>query len=128
MDETKINEPCYVISIAAKLVSVHPQTLRYYERLGLVQPSRSLGRIRLYSDRDIERLKYVKRLIDDLGVNLAGVEVIINMLERMAQMEHDLDELQRQLEARAEGAGTNVIGRMRRRRIAVERTGEGDRK
>lgn len=91
-------EPCYVISVAARLLGVHAQTLRYYERLGLVEPSRSRGNIRLYSARDIERLQQIKRLVDDLGVNLAGVEVIMQMTERLASMERDLREAREELE------------------------------
>jgi len=87
------NEPCFVISVAAQLLEVHPQTLRYYERAGLVQPSRSRGNIRLYSQRDIERLRLIQRLIEDLGVNLAGVEVIINMTERIQQLEEEVEQL-----------------------------------
>ena len=94
-DET---EPRYVISVAARMVGVHEQTLRYYERTGLIEPSRSRGNIRLYSDRDIERLRHIKRLMDDLGVNLAGVEVIIRIVERLADMEQDIRYLENQLE------------------------------
>ncbi len=97
MDERE--EPCYVISVAARMVNMHPQTLRYYERLGLVEPSRSRGRIRLYSNRDIERLQQIQRLISDLGVNLAGVEVIMHMTERLFQMEKEMREMQTQMEA-----------------------------
>ncbi|MCS7001383.1 MAG: MerR family transcriptional regulator [Dehalococcoidia bacterium] len=84
-------EPAYVISVAARLLGVHAQTLRYYERLGLVEPSRSRGNIRLYSARDIERLQQVKRLTDDLGVNLAGVEVILSMRDKMQALEQELE-------------------------------------
>jgi MerR family transcriptional regulator/heat shock protein HspR len=87
------NEPCFVISIAAQLLEVHPQTLRYYERAGLVQPSRSRGNIRLYSQRDIARLRLIQRLMGDLGVNLAGVEVIINMTERIEELEAEVARL-----------------------------------
>ena len=80
-DDMMNNEPIYVISVAAAILEVHPQTLRYYERAGLVQPSRSRGNIRLYSQSDIERLRLIQRLMDDLGVNLAGVEVIMNMTQ-----------------------------------------------
>ncbi len=73
------DEPMYVISVAARLVNMHPQTLRYYERAGLIHPTRSRGRIRLYSQRDIERLLKIARLTDDLGVNLAGVQVILRL-------------------------------------------------
>lgn len=92
-------EPCYVISVAARLVNMHPQTLRYYERLGLIEPSRSRGRIRLYSHRDIERLQHIHRLMEELGVNLAGVEVIMNMTERIYQMESEMREIQERMEA-----------------------------
>lgn len=84
---------CFVISVAARLLGVHPQTLRYYERAGLIQPSRSRGNIRLYSARDIERAQQIKRLIEDLGVNLAGVEVIMRLTERMREMERELQHL-----------------------------------
>ena len=93
------NEPCYVISIAARLVSLHPQTLRYYDKIGLLQPSRTSGRIRLYSPSDIERLRKIARLTDALGVNLAGVEVILNMSERIERLQLDLAVLQSQAQA-----------------------------
>jgi MerR family transcriptional regulator, heat shock protein HspR len=88
------SEPVYVISVAAAILEVHPQTLRYYERAGLVRPSRSRGNIRLYSQEDIERLRLIQRLMDDLGVNLAGVEVIMNMTERIRQLEAEVERLQ----------------------------------
>ncbi|NLX42416.1 MAG: helix-turn-helix transcriptional regulator [Chloroflexi bacterium] len=92
MDERlPVDEPAYVISVAARLVSLHPQTLRYYERLGLVKPTRTEGRIRLYSRRNIETLRKIARLTDDLGVNLAGVEVIMNMTQRVAELQQELD-------------------------------------
>lgn len=89
--------PCYVISIAARMVGVHAQTLRYYERMGLVEPCRSGGNIRLYSRRDVERLRRIKELMDDLGINLAGVEVVLRMLERMDEMEEELRRLHEEL-------------------------------
>jgi MerR family transcriptional regulator/heat shock protein HspR len=87
MNEYEDSEPCYVISVAAKILGVHAQTLRYYERAGMVEPSRSRGNRRLYSMEDIEKLRRIKTMIDDLGVNLAGVEVIMRMSERMYEME-----------------------------------------
>lgn len=84
---------CFVISVAARLLEVHPQTLRYYERAGLLRPSRSKGNIRLYSPADIEQARLIKRLIDDLGVNLAGVEVILKLTERLRALEQELAEL-----------------------------------
>ena len=88
---------CFVISVAARLLNVHPQTLRYYERAGLISPSRSRGNIRLYSTRDIERAQQIKRLIEDLGVNLAGVEVIMKLTERLRDMEQELESLRSEL-------------------------------
>ena len=95
------DEPLFVISIAAQLLEVHPQTLRYYERAGLVQPSRSRGNIRLYSQQDIERLRLIQRLMEDLGVNLAGVEVILNMTERIKELEVEVARLREQLDEKA---------------------------
>ncbi|MGE5618180.1 MAG: heat shock protein transcriptional repressor HspR [Sphingomonadaceae bacterium] len=92
-------EPCFVISVAAKLVNVHQQTLRYYERLGLLEPGRSQGNIRLYSMRDIQRAQQIRRLIEELGVNLAGVEVILNMTERINELEQRMVLMREQYEA-----------------------------
>lgn len=91
------DEPMFVISVAARLVEMHPQTLRYYERAGLVKPKRSRGQIRLYSQHDIDRLRKIARLVDDLGVNLAGVEVILNLTEKLELMQQVLDQYQIQL-------------------------------
>src|SRR5437588_9302169 len=91
------DEPRYVISVAAQLLQVHPQTLRLYEREGLIEPGRSRGRIRLYSDRDIERLRMMQRLTTELGVNLAGAEVIMNMRERILDLHRQIDDLRREL-------------------------------
>ncbi|MFH1084702.1 MAG: helix-turn-helix transcriptional regulator [Chloroflexota bacterium] len=101
MTEERYNdkEPCYVISIAARLVQLHPQTLRYYDRIGLLRPSRSSGRIRLYSQCDVDTLRKIVRLTDELGVNLAGVEVIINMSGRMEEMQRELERVQREAQA-----------------------------
>ncbi len=97
------NEPCYVISVAAKMVGMHQQTLRYYERAGVIEPSRSRGNIRLYSQSDIARLRQIQRLISDFGVNLAGAEVILRMRDRIERLEEDVESLRRQLaEARLE--------------------------
>ncbi|MBW3622432.1 MAG: helix-turn-helix transcriptional regulator [Armatimonadetes bacterium] len=85
------DEPVYAISVAARLCDMHPQTLRLYERLGLVKPNRLDNRNRLYSDQDIERLKQIQRLTRDLGVNLAGVEVIFSLLEQMDKMKADME-------------------------------------
>src|ERR1700738_2927259 len=102
MDATPMNEPCYIISVAARIVNMHPQTLRYYERLGLIAPSPSSGKIRLYSARGGERLKLIHSYVDNLGVNLAGVEIIMNLTERMAEMEAEIKRLSSELERRPE--------------------------
>jgi MerR family transcriptional regulator/heat shock protein HspR len=82
----------YTISVAAELVNVHQQTLRHYERLGLVEPFRGKGEIRYYSPQDIEKVQQIRRLIEDLGVNLAGVEVILNMREQMEKLHNEFAE------------------------------------
>ena len=98
-DEMPDNEPCYVISVAARMVGLHAQSLRNYERIGLIRPGRSRGRVRLYSDADIQHVRNIQRLVQDLGVNLAGVEVIMNMRDRMQRMEREMDLLRQELQA-----------------------------
>jgi MerR family transcriptional regulator/heat shock protein HspR len=93
VEYTSPDEPCYVISVAAQLVDLHPQTLRYYERIGLVVPARSPGNMRLYSQNDIERIRKICRLTDDLGVNLAGVDVILRLTETLEQMQAEIEEM-----------------------------------
>ena len=94
----------FVISVAARVLGVHPQTLRYYERAGLINPSRSKGNIRLYSARDLEQAQQIKRLIGDLGVNLAGVEVILRLTERIREQEQELEQLRAERDRRSERA------------------------
>ena len=91
-------EPCYVISIVARMTGMHAQTLRQYERIGLVEPKRSRGNIRLYSRSDVARLRQVQRLISDLGVNPAGVEVILRMSQKMQAMEAEMELLRREVQ------------------------------
>ncbi len=91
-------EPRYVIGIAARMLGIQTYTLRYYEKIGIIEPSRSKGRIRLYSDKDIAHLRRVKALMDDLGINLAGVEVVLRMAQRMVELQHQIDELESELE------------------------------
>ena len=81
----------YTISAVAELFEIHPQTLRLYEREGLLKPSRSVGNTRLYEDTDIQRLEIILSLTRDLGVNLAGVEIILNMREKMNQMQSEFE-------------------------------------
>jgi MerR family transcriptional regulator/heat shock protein HspR len=97
MNSTDV-EPRYVISVAARIVGIETYTLRYYESIGLVQPYRSKGNIRYYSEADIERLRHIKNLMGDLGINLAGVEVVIRMAEKMAEMQHRIREMESEIE------------------------------
>ena len=90
-------EPRYVISVAAKILGTQTHTLRYYEKIGIIEPSRSNGNTRLYSERDLVQLRRVKALIDDLGVNLAGAEVILRMAQRMAELQHHIEELESEI-------------------------------
>lgn len=95
------NEPCYVISVAAEMIRVHPQTLRRYEALGLIRPARISGR-RLYSPSDIERLRKISRLTEELGVNLAGVEVILNLTSRLEQLQLEMERMRQEFEREIE--------------------------
>ncbi len=80
----------YSISVVSSLLDIHPQTIRLYERKGLIKPTRTEGNTRLFSDEDLEKIKMILRLSNDLGVNLAGIEVIFNMREKIVQMEHEM--------------------------------------
>jgi len=90
-------EPRYVISVTARMLSIQTHTLRYYEKLGIIEPSRSKGNIRLYSERDIALLRRVKSLIDDMGVNLAGVEVVLRMMQHMSELQNELEQVREEL-------------------------------
>jgi len=92
----------YTISAVAELFEIHPQTLRLYEREGLLKPSRSDGNTRLYEDADIERLEIILSLTRDLGVNLAGVEIILNMREKMNQMQNEFERFFEYLQTHAD--------------------------
>lgn len=92
------DEPIYVISIAARMLGVHQQTLRYYERAGIVEPRRTRGNIRMYSNADIQRVRTIQRLIDELGVNLAGVDVILRMSDQLREAHAQIDQLRRELD------------------------------
>ncbi|MEE8337682.1 MAG: helix-turn-helix transcriptional regulator [Dehalococcoidia bacterium] len=102
------DEPVFAISVVSRMIGIHQQTLRSYERIGLVRPARSPGNTRLYSTRDVERLQQVLRLMNDLGVNLAGVEVILGMRQQIEQLQRDLAETRaavEQLRGRPGGGG-----------------------
>ena len=90
-------EPRYVISIAARMLNVQTYTLRYYEKVGVIEPHRSKGNVRLYSDRDIAILQRVKSLVDDMGINLPGVEVILRMMEHVGELQSELERAQEEL-------------------------------
>ena len=87
----------FMISVVSEMLGIHPQTLRLYEREGFVKPKRSGGNTRLYSEEDVEKLEMVLRLTRELGVNLAGVEVILSMREKMEQMQREMEETIQQL-------------------------------
>ena len=91
------DEPVYLISVVATMLNIHPQTLRQYEREGLVEPSRTQGRMRLYSQRDIDRMKLILRLTRQLGVNLAGVDIVLQLKEQIDQMQIEIDQLRDEL-------------------------------
>ena len=84
----------YIISVAARVLQMHPQTLRKYERIGLVSPSRTVGMLRLYSEEDIARLRLIKHLVDELGLNLAGVELALKLFNRLLTMRAQAQELE----------------------------------
>jgi len=92
MPKTRSKAATYMISAVAELYQIHPQTLRLYEREGLLTPSRSEGNTRLYTQEDIERLEVILKLTRDFGVNLAGVEIILNMREKMEAMQRQIEE------------------------------------
>jgi MerR family transcriptional regulator/heat shock protein HspR len=91
------DEPVYLISVVATILDIHPQTLRQYEREGLVTTSRTQGRMRLYSQRDIDRMKMILRLTRQMGINLAGVDVILQLKETMEEMQQEIDQLREEL-------------------------------
>jgi MerR family transcriptional regulator/heat shock protein HspR len=110
----KEDEPCFTIGVVHQMLGLHPQTLRHYERIGLVRPHRSDGKIRMYSAKDLERIALIKRWIDELGVNLAGVEVMLKMQESMEQMR---DEMEREMDSMRE----HYEGELRRLKDALVR-------
>jgi MerR family transcriptional regulator, heat shock protein HspR len=101
--ERNDTEPRYVISVAARMLDTETYTLRYYEKVGIIEPRRSQGNVRLYSDRDIALLHRVKSLVDDMGVNLPGVEVILRMMEHMSEMQKELEQVHEELHKLREG-------------------------
>jgi len=91
------DEPVYLISVVASILEIHPQTLRQYEKEGLIEPSRTQGRMRLYSQRDIDKIKFVLQLTRKMGINLAGVDVILKLKKQMDAMNSEIKELREEL-------------------------------
>jgi MerR family transcriptional regulator/heat shock protein HspR len=97
LSTVEYERPRYMISVAADLVSMHPQTLRIYENKGLVRPGRTPGGTRLYSERDLDRLRLIQRLTTELGLNLAGVARVISLEDELAKMRARFDRLEREM-------------------------------
>lgn len=97
MDTKSYNEPVYLISAVAQILEIHPQTLRQYEREGLIKPSRTNGKIRLYSQNDIDHIKYVLTLTRELGINLAGVDLILRLNKKIESLEEDVEKYRTKL-------------------------------
>jgi len=91
------DRPRYMISVAADLVGMHPQTLRIYESKGLIRPKRTAGNTRLYSEADVERLRLIQKLTNELGLNLAGVEQVLRLQDELQRMRRQLDRMERQM-------------------------------
>jgi MerR family transcriptional regulator/heat shock protein HspR len=107
----------YMISAVAELYKLHPQTLRLYERVGLLKPSRSQGNTRLYTDSDLERLDVILTLARDMGVNLAGIEIILNMREKMIEMEKQMGEFAQVVQQELSRVATRVPSHAERHAI-----------
>jgi MerR family transcriptional regulator/heat shock protein HspR len=90
------DRPIYMISVAAELVGMHPQTLRIYESKGLVRPKRTAGNTRLYSERDVERLRVIQKLTTELGLNLSGVDVVLQLEDQLQRLQASIDRLERE--------------------------------
>jgi len=120
---TDRGKPLYMIGVVADMLNVHPQTLRFYEKKGLVRPNRTVGRTRMYSTEDVDELARLLRLTRDLGVNLAGIEVIIKMRRRMIEMQKQIEDLVTYL--REEGGETTGQSRPQEPREALVRAAAG---
>ena len=107
------DRPRYMISVAAELVGMHPQTLRIYEQKGLVRPKRTAGNTRLYSDADVERLRLIQRLTTELGLNLAGVERVLHLEDELQRMHRRLERMEQEMRERARPGAPPVPPRPR---------------
>lgn len=101
------DRPIYMISVAAELVGMHPQTLRIYEAKGLVRPKRTAGNTRLYSERDVERLRVIQKLTTELGLNLSGVELALKLEDQLQRMQARIDRLEREMREAVEQVHKN---------------------
>ena len=119
---TDRSKPLYMIGVVAEMLDVHPQTLRFYEKKGLVRPSRTVGRTRMYSTEDVDDLARLLRLSRDLGVNLAGIEIILKMRRRMIDMQKQIEDLVTYLR---EDGGTTASAPGREPREALVRAASG---
>ncbi len=113
---TSDSEPKYVISIAARIIGIETHTLRYYEKLGLVQPYRSSGKVRYYSEQDIALLRHIKTLMNDMGVNPAGAEVVIHMAKKMSEMQDEINDLTSELEVLRQDETANMKGTKKKKK------------
>jgi MerR family transcriptional regulator, heat shock protein HspR len=110
------DRPRYMISIAAELVGMHPQTLRIYEQKGLVRPKRTAGNTRLYSDADVERLRLIQQLTTEVGLNLAGVEQVLHLQDELQRMHRRLERMEREMQA-----AIDEVHRSYRREVVIYR-------
>lgn len=121
----KGSKPLFMIGVVAEMLNVHPQTLRFYEKKGLLTPSRTVGRTRMYSEDDVEELARLIRLTRDLGVNLAGVEIILKMRRRMVEMQKQIEDLLSYLSEQDGGAPREQPRGEREPREALVRAASG---
>ena len=110
---TESERPRYMISVAAELVGMHPQTLRIYEQRGLVRPQRTAGNTRLYSDADVERLRLIQQLTTEVGLNLAGVERVLHMEDELGRMRRRIERMEQEMRQRARRGASLVPARPR---------------
>jgi MerR family transcriptional regulator, heat shock protein HspR len=118
---TEKERPRYMISVAAELVGMHPQTLRIYESKGLVRPKRTPGNTRLYSEADLERLRLIQRLTSELGLNLAGVETVIRLEDELGKVRARLERLEREMRREIRN-----VHKQYKREVVVYRSADGD--
>jgi MerR family transcriptional regulator/heat shock protein HspR len=123
---TDRGKPVYMIGVVADMLKVHPQTLRFYEKKGLIQPSRTEGHTRMYSAEDVEEIARLLRLTRDLGVNLAGAEIILKMRRRMLDMQKRIEDLIEYVREDGEGAGRARPGRGPREALVRAAAGQLD--